>query len=143
MAKRNRYSNDLRVGNFNLASARDRKRIQSMTVELKLQADALTQKDMRSWRQAWQTAIDVENPRRVGFMTSTVTLKWIFTWAAAWTSAKASSKRKVSNWWTGRASKTIRPRKYWKLPGSKTWSDTYWTPAIGGIPSYSWVISSR
>lgn len=52
------------VGNFNLASARDRKRIQSMTVELKLQADALTQKDMRSWRQAWQTAIDVENPRR-------------------------------------------------------------------------------
>jgi hypothetical protein len=64
MAKRNRYSNDLRVGNFNLASARDRKRIQSMTVELKLQADALTQKDMRSWRQAWQTAIDVENPRR-------------------------------------------------------------------------------
>lgn len=52
------------VGNFNLASACDRKRIQSMTVELKLQADALTQKDMRSWRQAWQTAIDVENPRR-------------------------------------------------------------------------------
>lgn len=54
----------MRIGNFNLASARDRKRIQSMTVELKLQADALTQKDMRSWRQAWQTAIDIENPRR-------------------------------------------------------------------------------
>ena len=64
MAKRNRYNNDLRVGNFNLASASDRKRVQSMMVELKLQADALTQKDMRSWRQAWQTAIDVENPRR-------------------------------------------------------------------------------
>lgn len=54
----------MRIGNFNLASARDRKRVQSMTVELKLQADALTQKDMRSWRQAWQTAIDIENPRR-------------------------------------------------------------------------------
>lgn len=54
----------MRIGSFNLASARDRKRIQSMTVELKLQADALTQKDMRSWRQAWQTAIDIENPRR-------------------------------------------------------------------------------
>ena len=54
----------MRIGNFNLASARDRKRIQSMTVELKLQADALTQKDMRSWRQAWQTAIDIENPCR-------------------------------------------------------------------------------
>lgn len=54
----------MRIGNFNLASTRDRKRIQSMTVELKLQADALTQKDMRFWRQAWQTAIDIENPRR-------------------------------------------------------------------------------
>lgn len=54
----------MRIGNFNLASARDRKRLQSMTVELKLQADALTQKDMRSWRQAWQLAINVENPRR-------------------------------------------------------------------------------
>lgn len=54
----------MRVGNFNLASAGDRKRLRSMTVELKLQADALTQKDMRSWRQAWQTAIDIENPRR-------------------------------------------------------------------------------
>ena len=64
MAKRNRNNTDMRIGNFNLASTRDRKRIQSMTVELKLQADALTQKDMRSWRQAWQTAIDIENPRR-------------------------------------------------------------------------------
>ena len=54
----------MRVGNINLASARDRRRVQAMTVELKLQADALTQKDMRSWRQAWQAAIDVENPRR-------------------------------------------------------------------------------
>lgn len=54
----------MRIGNFNLASARDRKRLQSMTVELKLQADALTQKDMRSWRQAWQQAINIESPHR-------------------------------------------------------------------------------
>lgn len=54
----------MRIGDFNLASARDRKRLQSMTVELKLQADALTQKDMRSWRQAWQQAINIENPHR-------------------------------------------------------------------------------
>lgn len=64
MAKRNRNNAGMRIGNFNLASARDRKRLQSMTVELKLQADALTQKDMRSWRQAWQQAINIENPRR-------------------------------------------------------------------------------
>lgn len=64
MAKRNRHNSDMRIGNFNLASAGDRKRLQSMTVELRLQADALTQKDMRSWRQAWQLAINVENPRR-------------------------------------------------------------------------------
>lgn len=64
MAKSKRNNTDMRMGGFNLASARDRKRLQSMTVELKLQADALTQKDMRSWRQAWQQAIDIENPRR-------------------------------------------------------------------------------
>ena len=66
MAKRNkRYSGGgMRIGGFNLTAAGDRKRLQSLTVELKLQAEALTQKDMRSWRQAWQQAIDIENPRR-------------------------------------------------------------------------------
>lgn len=54
----------MKIGGFNLASAKDRRRLQSLTVELKLQAEALTQKDMRSWRQAWQQAIDIENPRR-------------------------------------------------------------------------------
>lgn len=47
-----------------MASSKDRRRLQSLTVELKLQAEALTQKDMRSWRQAWQRAIDIENPKR-------------------------------------------------------------------------------
>ncbi len=60
MAKRNKY----KIGDYNLASSKDRRRLQSLTVELKLQAEALTQKDMRSWRQAWQRAIDIENPKR-------------------------------------------------------------------------------
>lgn len=60
MAKRNKY----KIGGYNLASPKDRRRLQSLTVELKLQAEALTQKDMRSWRQAWQRAIDIENPKR-------------------------------------------------------------------------------
>lgn len=60
MTKRKRYS----IGGYNLAAPQDRRRIRSLTVELKLQAEALTRKDMRSWRQAWQRAIDIENPRR-------------------------------------------------------------------------------
>ena len=64
MAKRNKYNPGMKISGFNLASAKDRRRLQSLTVELKLQAEALTQKDMRSWRQAWQQAIDIENPRR-------------------------------------------------------------------------------
>lgn len=64
MAKKKRYDSSMIAGNFNLASNSDRKRLQAMTVELKLQADALTQKDMRSWRQAWQQAINIENPHR-------------------------------------------------------------------------------
>lgn len=54
----------MRIAGFNLSSPKDRRRLQALTVELKLQAEALTQKDMRSWRQAWQQAIDIENPRR-------------------------------------------------------------------------------
>jgi hypothetical protein len=47
MAKRNKYNPGMKIGGFNLASAKDRRRLQSLTVELKLQAEALTQKDMR------------------------------------------------------------------------------------------------
>lgn len=64
MGKKNRISNDLCVGGFNLAKESDRKRLSSMMVELKLQADALTQKDLKNWRQAWQMALNIENPRR-------------------------------------------------------------------------------
>lgn len=52
------------AGGYNLALQGDRRRLRAMTVELKLRAEALTQKDMKSWRQAWQRAINVENPQR-------------------------------------------------------------------------------
>lgn len=63
-SKKRTINNDLLINGFNLAKDNDRKRLSSMLVELKLQADALTQKDLRNWRQAWQMALNIENPRR-------------------------------------------------------------------------------
>lgn len=40
-------------------------RLKSMVVELALQNQALTKKDIKSWRTAWQQAINVENPQRL------------------------------------------------------------------------------
>lgn len=40
-------------------------RLKSMVVELVLQNQALTKKDIKSWRTAWQQAINVENPQRL------------------------------------------------------------------------------
>lgn len=66
MSKRQRttITKDLNIGGFNLARESDRKRLRSMMVELKQQADALTQKDLKNWRQAWQMALNIDNPRR-------------------------------------------------------------------------------
>jgi hypothetical protein len=36
----------------------------SVLVELKLQTERLTKKDIATWRRAWQLAIDIENPNR-------------------------------------------------------------------------------
>lgn len=36
-----------------------------MLIELAQQTQALTKKDIRSWRNAWQMAISVENPTRI------------------------------------------------------------------------------
>lgn len=52
------------MGNINLSKPSDRSRLKSMVIELALQSQALTKKDIKSWRTAWQQAIDVENPRR-------------------------------------------------------------------------------
>lgn len=52
------------LGNFNLANKNDRARLKSMLVELKTQTENLTKKDIQSWRQAWQMALNIENPQR-------------------------------------------------------------------------------
>lgn len=63
MGKR-KNSTNLQFGNLNLARSEDKLKLSKMMVELKLQATALTQKDMKNWRQAWQMALNVENPKR-------------------------------------------------------------------------------
>ena len=51
-------------GTFNLAKKSDRRRLKKTVVELQRQTDALTRKDIGDWRQAWQRAINVDNPNR-------------------------------------------------------------------------------
>ena len=63
MGKKNRISNDLCIGGFNLAKESDRKRLSSMMVELSYKRTR-SHKRPENWRQAWQMALNVENPRR-------------------------------------------------------------------------------
>lgn len=51
-------------GDFNLAKEGDRKRIRKMVIELQRTTDALTRKDIKDWRDAWQMAISVDSPNR-------------------------------------------------------------------------------
>ena len=51
-------------GNFNLAKGKDIKRVQKMVIDLQRTTDALTRKDIKNWRDAWQSAINVDNPSR-------------------------------------------------------------------------------
>ena len=51
-------------GTFNLAKESDRRRLKKTVVELQRQTDALTRKDIGDWRNAWQMAINVDNPNR-------------------------------------------------------------------------------
>ncbi len=46
------------------AAIRDKVKLRNKIFELAEQNRALTKKDIRDWRAAWQMAIDVENPRR-------------------------------------------------------------------------------
>ncbi|KAA6348053.1 hypothetical protein EZS27_004505 [termite gut metagenome] len=65
--KKHTYSganDNMTVGNYNLAKEADRARVKSMMVELVTQTQALTKKDIKRWRDAWQMAISVETPRR-------------------------------------------------------------------------------
>ena len=49
-------------GNFNLAKGKDIKRVQKMVIDLQRTTDALTRKDIKNWRDAWQYAINVDSP---------------------------------------------------------------------------------
>ena len=63
MGKR-KNSTNLQFGNLNLARSEDQLKLSKLMVELKLQATALTIKDMHNWRQGWQMALNGENPKR-------------------------------------------------------------------------------
>jgi len=52
----------LESGNIKLAA---QQKVKKMVIELAQQTQALTKKDIRSWRNAWQQAISVENPNRI------------------------------------------------------------------------------
>lgn len=47
------------------ADFKDKARLRSVIVDLALQNQALTKKDIRNWRNAWQLAINIDNPNRV------------------------------------------------------------------------------
>lgn len=49
---------------FAALSAAERTRIKHAIIDLRLQTDALTRKDIAAWRQAWQAAINVDYPDR-------------------------------------------------------------------------------
>ena len=51
-------------GTLNLAKSRDRDKARRLIAELLQTTDALTRRDIASWRQAWQLAINVEEPSR-------------------------------------------------------------------------------
>lgn len=53
-----------KIGNIDLARAGERARVKALTVELLRQTQALTKKDIRALRNAWQIALNIENPQR-------------------------------------------------------------------------------
>lgn len=55
----------MRVGRIDLAKPAERKRVTRLAVSLQLQTEALTKKDLRTWRNAWQYAINTDYPNRV------------------------------------------------------------------------------
>jgi hypothetical protein len=51
-------------GDYNLAKAADRQKVQGIIAGLQRTTDALTRKDIADWRRAWQMAINVDSPNR-------------------------------------------------------------------------------
>ena len=65
MAKGKRQSVQSQVSSGNaLVLAKDQQRVKKMLIELATQSQALTKKDIKDWRSAWQMALNVENPSR-------------------------------------------------------------------------------
>lgn len=56
-----KYTNEMRLAMQNAAG---RERVKAMLIELAVKTQNLTKKDIGTWRQAWQMAINVENPQR-------------------------------------------------------------------------------
>lgn len=53
-----------KYGDFNLAKKEDLRRLRKQVIQLQRTTDALTRKDIRDWRRAWQMAINVDSPNR-------------------------------------------------------------------------------
>ena len=58
------YSNEL----LSRLKKSDQKEAKKMLVDLQLQTEMLTKKDIGAWRTAWQRAIDVQNPNRCALL---------------------------------------------------------------------------
>lgn len=52
-------------GQINLAARNAGKRMNKVAIELQRATDPLTRKDIKDWRDAWQMAINVDNPNRL------------------------------------------------------------------------------
>lgn len=52
-------------GKINLAQEGGRRKARKVAIELQRTTDALTRKDIRGWRSAWQMAINVDYPNRI------------------------------------------------------------------------------
>lgn len=55
------YTNEMKLA---MQNAEGRERVKAMLIELAVKTQNLTKKDIGTWRQAWQMAINVENPQR-------------------------------------------------------------------------------
>ena len=64
MVKRNKKQNPVRIGRVDLGNPEELRRVTNLSVNLQLQTEALTKKDLRAWRNAWQYAINVDYPNR-------------------------------------------------------------------------------
>lgn len=64
LSRKDKYVLHTKYGDFNLAKQQDRKRIQRQVIELQRETDALIKRDIQDWRNAWQLAINIDNPDR-------------------------------------------------------------------------------